>query len=82
VLGPGRAAQIAGIEAAIWAETISGFEDLSFLLLPRLAGVGHKAWSLPQLASWTGRRDRLARHGRLWAQDDLTYFRTSTVDWL
>ena len=53
-LGPGRAAQVAGVEAAIWAETISGFDDLSFLLLPRLAGVAHKAWSTP-------RAGRLAR---------------------
>jgi hexosaminidase len=81
VLGPGRAAQVAGVEAAIWAETISGFDDLSFLLLPRLAGVAHKAWSAPRLASWPAHRDRLARHGRLWAQDGLTYFRASTVDW-
>ena len=63
-LGPGRAAQVAGVEAAIWAETISGFDDLSFLLLPRLAGVAHKAWSGPQAATWAGHRDRLARHGR------------------
>jgi hexosaminidase len=81
-LGPGREAQVAGVEAAIWAETISGFDDLSFLLLPRLAGIAHHAWSPPQFASWADYRDRLARHGRLWAQDDLTYFRTSTVDWL
>ena len=45
VLGPGRAAQVAGVEAAIWAETIAGFDDLSFLLLPRLPGVADKAWS-------------------------------------
>jgi hexosaminidase len=81
-LGPGREAQVAGVEAAIWAETISGFDDLSFLLLPRLAGIAHHSWSPPQFASWAGHRDRLARHGRLWAQDDLTYFRASTVDWL
>jgi hexosaminidase len=81
-LGPGREAQVAGVEAAIWAETISGFDDLSFLLLPRLAGIAHHAWSSPQIATWGGHRDRLARHGRLWAQDDLTYFRTSAVDWL
>jgi len=80
-LGPGRAAQVAGVEAAIWAETISGFDDLSFLLLPRLAGVAHRAWSEPRLGGWAGHRDRLARHGRLWAQDGLTYFRASTVDW-
>jgi hexosaminidase len=82
VLGPGRAAQVAGVEAAIWAETITGFDDLSFLLLPRLPGVAHKAWSVPQAATWAGHRDRLARHGRLWAQDGLTYFRSATVDWL
>jgi hexosaminidase len=81
-LGPGRAAHVAGVEAAIWAETISDFDDLCFLLLPRLAGVAHKAWSDPQVATWTDHRDRLARHGRLWAQDGLTYFHTSTVDWL
>ena len=85
-LGPGRAAQVAGVEAAIWAETITGFDDLSFLLLPRLAGVAHRAWSTPDLASgalagWPAHRDRLARHGRLWAQDGLTDFRASTVDW-
>jgi hexosaminidase len=81
-LGPGRAAHVAGVEAVIWAETISDFHDLCFLLLPRLAGVAHKAWSDPRVATWTDHRDRLARHGRLWAQDGLTYFRTSTVDWL
>jgi hexosaminidase len=81
-LGPGRAAQVAGVEAAIWAETISGFDDLSFLLLPRLAGVAHQAWSGARAATWTGHRDRLARHGLLWAQDNLTYFRASSVDWL
>ena len=82
VLGPGRADQVAGVEAAIWAETITGFGDLSFLLLPRLPGIADKAWGGPQAAGWAGHRDRLARHGRLWAQDGLTYFRASTVDWL
>ena len=80
-LGPGRATQVAGVEAAIWAETISGFDDLSFLLLPRLPGVAHRAWSDPRHGDWPGHRDRLARHGRLWTQDGLTYFRAATVDW-
>src|SRR4029077_2311527 len=56
-LGPGRAAQVAGVEAAIWAETISGFDALTFLLLPRLAGVAHRAWSLPEASGWAGHRD-------------------------
>jgi hexosaminidase len=80
-LGPDRGALVAGVEAAIWAETISDFDDLSFLLLPRLAGIAHKAWSNPQVGGWPDHRDRLAHHGRLWTQDNLTYFRASTVDW-
>jgi hexosaminidase len=81
-LGRGRAAHVAGVEAAVWAETITDFDDLCFLLLPRLAGLAHKAWCDPRAATWTDHRDRLARHGRLWAQDRLTYFRTPAVDWL
>ena len=83
-LGAGRAAQVAGVEAAIWTETVSDFDDLTFQLLPRLPGVAHKAWNDPpvaQAAGWAEHRDRLAWHGRLWAQDKLTYFRASTVDW-
>ena len=80
-LGPGRAAQVAGVEAAIWTETVSDFEDLTFLLLPRLPGVAHHAWSAPQPSTWADHRDRLARHGWLWEQDDLTYFRSSAIDW-
>jgi hexosaminidase len=80
-LRPGRAEQVAGVEAAIWAESITGFDDLCFLLLPRLAGVAHKAWSAPRLTTWPAHRDRLARHGRLWAADGLEYFRSSAVDW-
>lgn len=82
VLGAGRAAHVAGVEAAIWAETISDFDDLCFLLLPRLPGVAHKAWSDPHVGTWTDHRDRLASHGRLWAQEGLTYFRTSLVNWV
>jgi hexosaminidase len=84
-LGSGRGTQVAGVEAAIWAETITGFDDLCFLLLPRLPGVAHKAWSAPPPAGqpdgWPAHRDRLARHGRLWTADGLEYFRSSAVDW-
>jgi hexosaminidase len=80
-LGPGRAAQVAGVEATIWAETVSDFDDLCFLLLPRQAGVAQRAWSDPRAGGWSDHRDRLAWHGRLWAQNDLAWFRSSAVDW-
>jgi hexosaminidase len=81
-LGVERTGQVGGVEAAIWCETISDFDDLTFLVLPRLAGLAQKAWSHPQAARWADHSERLARHGRLWDQDDLTYFRANTVNWI
>jgi hexosaminidase len=80
VLGAGRRSQVAGVEAAIWAETIRDLDDLTFLLLPRLAGAAQKAWSEPR-TTWGDHRDRLSWHGGLWTQDELTYFRSALVDW-
>ena len=74
-------ANLAGVGAAIWGETITDFADLTFMLLPRLAGIAEKGWSDPQVSSWADHRARLAAHGRLWSQDGLTYFKSSTVDW-
>ncbi|HEY7068934.1 MAG TPA: family 20 glycosylhydrolase [Acidimicrobiales bacterium] len=79
-LGPDRAGRVAGVEAAVWCETVSGFDDLTFLLLPRLPGVAQRAWT-PALTTWPDHRARLARHARLWDQDGLTYFRAAGVDW-
>ena len=41
--------------------TISEFDDLCFLLLPRLAGVAHKGWSDPQVATWTDHREGIIK---------------------
>src|SRR5262249_6900414 len=80
-LGAGRGALVAGVEAAFWAESIANFDDVTFLLLPRLPGVAQRAWSQPEVTTWSDHRDRLAWHAGLWEQDDLTYFRASTIDW-
>jgi hexosaminidase len=81
-LGPNaRLANLAGVGAAIWAETIKDFTDLTFMLLPRLAGIAEKGWSAARVPSWADHPARLAAHGRLWTHDGLTYFKSSTVDW-
>ena len=81
-LGPNTSlTNLAGVGAAIWAETIKDFADLTFMLLPRLAGIAEKGWSDTHASSWAGHRTRLAAHGQLWTQDGLTYFKSSTVDW-
>ncbi|MCF2528851.1 family 20 glycosylhydrolase [Yinghuangia soli] len=72
--------QVAGIEAALWGETIDGIDDLTMLLLPRLPAVAEAAWSGGP-APWDDYRGRLARHGRLWSERGLAYLAAREIDW-
>jgi hexosaminidase len=69
--------RVAGVEAAIWCETIEDESDLFFQLLPRLAGVAEKAWS--EHREWEDHRARLADQPLFWDAIGLTYFRSSVV---
>lgn len=69
--------RVAGVEAAIWCETIESEDDLFFQLLPRLAGVGEKAWS--EYRAWNDHKERLATQPLFWDAMGLPYFRSSVV---
>ena len=57
-----------------WCETVRDVDDLTFLLLPRLAGTAEKAWGPAGAVTWPEHRDALAQHARLWKQDGLNFF--------
>jgi len=69
-----RPDHVAGVGAALWCETVRDVDDLTFLLLPRLAGTAEKAWGPAGAVTWPEHRDALTRHTRLWEQDGLTFF--------
>ncbi|MFK0099851.1 family 20 glycosylhydrolase [Streptomyces sp. NPDC091040] len=73
-------ANVAGVEATVFAERFKGFEDVSVLLLPRLASVAEAAWC-GRAPEWSEYRERLAHHGRVWADRGLPYFASTEVDW-
>lgn len=73
--------KVAGIEAAIWCETVSSFSDLQFLLLPRLAGVAEKGWSRVEQTAWDEYSQRLAAQQPLWEKAGWNYFKSSMVPW-
>jgi hexosaminidase len=82
---------VAGIEAALWTETISNAADLQFMLLPRLAAIAERAWSpglsdtvaAPESAgtAWKEFAGRLARHESIWRTRGWDYFASSLVPW-
>ncbi|MET7276802.1 family 20 glycosylhydrolase [Kribbella sp. NPDC005582] len=72
--------QLAGVEAAVWCETVTSRDDLEFLLLPRLPGAAEKAWS--HTTTWPTYATHLAAQSPLWTHRGWTYFKSSEIDWL
>jgi hexosaminidase len=70
--------RIAGVEAAIWCEFVETFDDLLFLLLPRLPGVLEKGWAAVG-SGWEEYAPRLAAQAPLWERHGWQYYRSSVV---
>ncbi|MFF0057744.1 family 20 glycosylhydrolase [Streptomyces microflavus] len=73
--------RVAGVEATVFAESVESLDDVTTLLLPRLASVAAAAWA-GRAPEWTGHRARLAHHGRLWEQRGLAYLPSTEVPWV
>ncbi len=69
--------RIAGVEGAIWSDTLTDEQELLFQLLPRLPGVAEKGWS--EDGPWTDYVPRLAAQRRVWDAMDVPYFVSSLV---
>jgi hexosaminidase len=72
---------LAGVSGVFRGSSARSFDEIAFLLLPRLAGIADKAWSTPREHAWNEHRRSLVVHRQLWTQDRLAFFQTSTVDW-
>jgi hexosaminidase len=72
---------IAGVEAAVFCETVEDFSGLQFLLLPRLAGVAEKGWSYYDNNNWEEFKVRLSYQAPLWQNASWNFFKSSLVDW-
>ncbi|MFF2272647.1 family 1 glycosylhydrolase [Agromyces sp. NPDC058136] len=72
---------VVGFEAAVWCETVQDFDDLSFLLLPRLPGLAQRAWAHGPARDWSDLRERLGAQAPAWRREGLTFHHTSSIDW-
>lgn len=73
--------QVAGMEAAIWCETITDRGELEFLLLPRLGGLAEKAWGVPGATGWGDYADRLGAQAALWNSRGWNWYEADSVEW-
>ncbi len=72
-------AAVIGVEAAIWTETLRTRDDVTSMLLPRLAAVAEVAWS--SSVGWESFRDRVAPHAAAWDRAGLAWHASPQVDW-
>ena len=79
---PGLPAEaLIGVEAAVWTETLRTLDELTTMLLPRLAAVAEVAWSAPGRRDWQDFRTRLAPHAARWDAVGLRWYASPQVDW-
>lgn len=72
---------VIGVEAAVFTETLRQLDDLTTMLLPRLAAVAEVAWTRPEQRDWADFSARIAGHGPYWDAKGLTWYPSPQVDW-
>lgn len=73
--------QIAGVEAAIWCETVTNSQDLELLLLPRLPALAEKSWSPQTQTNWPNYATRLGAQSTTWRHRNWTWLHSTEIPW-
>ena len=75
------AAQIRGVEAPLWTETIETMDDIEYMVFPRLPGVAEIGWTASDRRDWNEYRTRLANQAERWDVLGIDYYKSPKVDW-
>ncbi|WP_082561954.1 family 20 glycosylhydrolase [Microbacterium sp. Root61] len=78
-------ADILGVEAPMWTETIATLEDIDTMAFPRIAAAAEAAWSPAPadspLRTWESFRDRVGGLAPLWTSQGIDFFRSPEIEW-
>jgi hexosaminidase len=74
-------AHIAGVEAALWSETLKTLPDIEYMAFPRMAGAAEIGWSPASTHDWDVYKKRLAAQGPRWNVLDINYYHAPDVPW-
>ncbi len=74
-------ANIIGLEAPIWSETVRNIVAVEYLAMPRLPALAEVAWTPQAARSWEAFRTRLASHAPRWNFLGVNYYRSPQIPW-
>ena len=80
MIGVGEA-NIIGVEAPLWAETVSNISAVQYLAMPRLPAIAEIGWTPQAGRSWDSFRVRLANHAPRWNYLGVNYYRSPQIPW-
>lgn len=72
---------IIGVEAPLWAETLTNLDEIEYMAFPRLPGIAEIAWTPSSLRNWEEYRNRLADHGPRFSAMGIDFYRSPKVEW-
>jgi hexosaminidase len=75
-------AQLLGVEAPLWTETLTTIDELELLAFPRLAAIAEIGWSPREGRAWDEFAARVATFGTFLDAEGVTYFRVPEVPWI
>lgn len=74
-------ADILGVEAPLWTETIGNRAEIEYMAFPRLAALAEVAWSSNERRNWKDFQKRIAQQGKRWDINGIGFYRSPKVDW-
>ena len=74
-------ADILGVEAPLWSETVTNREDINYLAFPRLAALAEVAWTSKEKRSWEGFASRIPIQGDRWTIQGVDFYKSPKVTW-
>ncbi|MGE5813704.1 MAG: beta-N-acetylhexosaminidase [Acidobacteriota bacterium] len=75
-------ANMLGIEAPMWAETLDNIRDIEYLAFPRLAAIAELAWSpMAKRQPWDTFKVRLGAQAPRWTALGINFYRAPEVPW-
>ena len=74
-------ADLLGVEAALWTETLRTFDDLAVMAFPRLLSLAEIGWTPQTQRNWAEYRERLAAHGPRLTALGVEFYLLSEVEW-
>ena len=72
---------VAGVEAALWSETVQNITGAEYLMMPRLPALAEVGWSASSVRDWESFRRRIASHSARCRLLGVNYYPSPQVEW-